>query len=295
MSNSISLVVPVYNEEYRVTKCISSILSLSIKPDEIIFVDNNSRDKSCNVIFQNFENFTVPVKLVTENKQGIPFARNRGIQEAQGEIIVFLDGDCVAPPNYIEMIKNNFQKYRVDAICGRYSLKGQDAVKASLREKEWIDIFAWNKDALIVTKLANNCGVLVSGCTAYKKSVLIALGLFDEKYIYLDDVAISEKFYRNGFRAYIDPSIKVEHYIETDEWTICKKEFNYACDLAKINKLILKKGVIFNFEEYKHVWYALKKIISGTNDKYYWYLIRIYIYRKFFLLYHGLKTGALYL
>jgi glycosyltransferase involved in cell wall biosynthesis len=110
----VSVVVPTYNEEEYIAKCLKSLLNQTDKPDRIIVVDNNSTDKTVKIIKQFPE-----IVLLHENHQGTIFARNTGFNFATGDIIARTDADTQVPKDWIKKIKENFKKdENVIAISG---------------------------------------------------------------------------------------------------------------------------------------------------------------------------------
>lgn len=108
----ISLVIPAYNEEKFIKKCLESVKKQTVKPDEVLVINNNSTDKTVNIA-KEFK-----VKIISEKQQGISFTRNRGFNEAQYEIIARCDADCILPKTWIEQIKENFKNKKIDALGG---------------------------------------------------------------------------------------------------------------------------------------------------------------------------------
>ncbi len=98
----ISIVIPVYNEEDYLPACLDAIAAQTVMPDEVIVVDNNSTDSS-----KQIASSYKFVKLVSESRQGIVFARNRGFDTARSEIIARIDADTVLPPDWIERIQKS--------------------------------------------------------------------------------------------------------------------------------------------------------------------------------------------
>ena len=95
---TVSIIVPAYNEEEKISELIESLLDLDYpnKLLEIIIVDNNSSDKTKEIIKQ------YPVKLLEENnKQSSYAARNRGIRNSKGGILAFTDADCVVKADWL--------------------------------------------------------------------------------------------------------------------------------------------------------------------------------------------------
>lgn len=108
----VSVVVPVYNEEKFIGRCLGSLIGQTVEADEIIIVDNNSIDKSSEIA-KRFR-----VKIVKEKKQGMIPARNKGFDEAKYNIIARCDADVIVPHDWIERIKKNFSKKSIDALSG---------------------------------------------------------------------------------------------------------------------------------------------------------------------------------
>lgn len=99
----VSVVIPVYNEEKYIKKCLDSLLKQVEKPDEIIVVDNNSTDKTIEMV-KKYKN----IKIIKETIQGMTPARNAGFSQAKYEIIVKCDADSTLSADWIKNIKNDF-------------------------------------------------------------------------------------------------------------------------------------------------------------------------------------------
>ncbi len=108
----ISVIVPAYNEEKYIGDCLESLQKQTVKPDEILVIDNNSTDATHSIA----EKYNVTV--LTETKQGITHARNCGLNSAQYDIIVRTDADTKVPEDWIEHIIRLFNEHNVDAITG---------------------------------------------------------------------------------------------------------------------------------------------------------------------------------
>jgi len=94
----ISVVIPVYNEERYIGRCLDSLLKQSYKNVEIIAVDDGSKDESVNIIKK------YPVILIQQNHLGPGAARNHGAERSSGDILVFVDADMEFDSRYIEKL-----------------------------------------------------------------------------------------------------------------------------------------------------------------------------------------------
>ena len=112
-SLTLSLIIPVYNEENHLGDCLESIASQTVMPDEVIVVNNNSTDRTAEIA----HTFSF-VKIIHEEKQGLTPARNRGFEEAEGEILGRLDADSVLEPDWVETARGIFKDKDIDAITG---------------------------------------------------------------------------------------------------------------------------------------------------------------------------------
>ncbi len=110
---NISVVIPAYNEERRIAYCLKSVFNQTVKPFEVIVVDNNSTDKTAEIARE------AGAKVIKEVRQGATFARNRGFDEAAGEVIARTDADTIVPRNWIETFNKHFEEdEKLDAISG---------------------------------------------------------------------------------------------------------------------------------------------------------------------------------
>lgn len=119
MSIKISVIVPIYNVDRYLPKCLSSILAQTFRDYEILLIDDGSTDNSadiCDTFASKYANVTVIHK---ENK-GPSDARNVGIENAKGEYVYFLDSDDYIIPKCIEILYNNIIKNDADLSCGSF-------------------------------------------------------------------------------------------------------------------------------------------------------------------------------
>lgn len=111
-----SVIIPAYNEVDFIYNCVKSVLKQDFPKDnfEVIVVDNNSSDKTQEIVKNNFPE----VIVIEEKRQGVNFARITGINSSRGKYIVFIDADCCAPVNWLKNIAVSFDDQEIVAVGG---------------------------------------------------------------------------------------------------------------------------------------------------------------------------------
>lgn len=114
----VSIVIPVYNNESYVEKCIRSVLEQTYRNLEIIIINDGSTDKSGEIL-QKLAEEDKRILLVTQKNAGVSAARNKGIELATGEYLTFIDGDDYVDSDYIEKLYCCACEKKADmVICG---------------------------------------------------------------------------------------------------------------------------------------------------------------------------------
>ena len=108
---TLSIVIPVYNEENHLKDCLDAIAKQTIKPLEVIVVNNNSTDNSVKIA--NSYKF---VKVLHEQRQHQVFAQTTGFNAAKGDILGRIDGDSVLPTNWTERVLSEFNNSKLAAV-----------------------------------------------------------------------------------------------------------------------------------------------------------------------------------
>lgn len=99
----VSIIIPVYNVERYIKRCIDSVLAQTMKDFELILVDDGSLDK-CGQICDEYAKCDSRINVVHKENEGVSAARNTGLDLAKGKYVVFLDSDDEVKKNYIETL-----------------------------------------------------------------------------------------------------------------------------------------------------------------------------------------------
>ena len=104
----VSIIIPLYNKEREISRTLDSVLAQSVSDFEIIVVDDGSKDKSAEIVRGYTDS---RIRFIQKENGGVSSARNRGLKEAQGEWLLFLDGDDQLMPDALETF-SKMQKKR---------------------------------------------------------------------------------------------------------------------------------------------------------------------------------------
>lgn len=127
---SVSIVIPVFNEENYIKDCLDLIAKQTVMPQEVIVVDNNCSDKTISIAK------TYPfVRVIKEPKQGVLFARNTGFNAVTTDIIGRIDADTHLPNYWVERVVESFSNNDIDAVNGPVRYYDMPIVKFGL----WLD------------------------------------------------------------------------------------------------------------------------------------------------------------
>ena len=111
----VSIIVPAYNAENYIEKCILSLTKQTLKEIEIIVVNDGSIDNTSSIL-SAIANKDSRIKIINQENKKQGAARNRGLEIAQGEYIIFVDSDDEIELNYCEELYNTAQKYNADIV-----------------------------------------------------------------------------------------------------------------------------------------------------------------------------------
>ena len=121
MLKKVSVIVPVYNAEKYLNRCIESIITQSYNNLEIILVNDGSTDNSL-LVCEEYLKKDDRIKLITQENRGAGLARNKGLQNATGKYAVFVDSDDYLHNTAIEKCVNAQNKTNADLVMfGRFN------------------------------------------------------------------------------------------------------------------------------------------------------------------------------
>jgi cellulose synthase/poly-beta-1,6-N-acetylglucosamine synthase-like glycosyltransferase len=186
---SVSVIVPVRDGESTIAACLDSILATDYPPErrEILAIDNGSSDGTASLIRSR------PVRYIREQKRGVSNARNRGIAESSGEILAFVDADCLVEPQWLTELVRPFEDPEVGSVAGDL----QHAPPTTAAERQAARMLGnWQRFAF-----TSNPAYPITANAAYRRDVLDRIGGFDPHMTRAQDVELGLRFQeRSGLR-----------------------------------------------------------------------------------------------
>jgi cellulose synthase/poly-beta-1,6-N-acetylglucosamine synthase-like glycosyltransferase len=177
---SVSIIIPCYNAENSIGECLESVINLFYPKDklEIIVVDNNSTDRSRDII-RSF-----PVIMLEEKEIQTSYAaRNKGISAAKGEWLAFTDADCVADRNWLYyLMLNHHNNEEVGCIAGQI---------LPYKPRTLTELYSARKGILDQKRLLTELKGVATANVAYRKSVFEKIGPFNANTISGGDIEMS--------------------------------------------------------------------------------------------------------
>ncbi|OMD44116.1 glycosyltransferase family 2 protein [Paenibacillus odorifer] len=172
---NLSIVVPVYNIEHYITPMFNSLLTQSEQHFEVIIVDDGSTDNTYNVIANILAlHPDLSCKVIQTENQGVSAARNRGLTEATGKYVLFLDGDDYISTDLVRTIHTHTQASAPEIICWGYSHVSEDGVTTLSYSSDYSDITGSEALTHIIVDKSLR---IWTGSIAYKRELLLHHGL----------------------------------------------------------------------------------------------------------------------
>ena len=115
----VSIILPIYNGEKYLNRCIDSIINQTYKNIELICLNDGSTDKTLSILKSYNDK---RIKIIDKKNSGVSDTRNIGIKNATGDYITFIDADDLYKENFIETMVNYIEKYNVDIVRCNYEV-----------------------------------------------------------------------------------------------------------------------------------------------------------------------------
>ncbi len=245
----VSIIVPIYNVEKYLEKCLDSIVKQTLKPIEIICVDDGSTDNSPQILAE-FAAKDSRIKVITQKNSGLPSARNVGLDRAKAKYIMFADSDDYLADNMLELLYNAIIEYQTDAaVCdvenvSDGSLAASKQISEIKKYDDWFTVFrlsdgVYNVDFDISRQFASVCWNKI-----YKADIIRQYNMrFPEKLFQEDEFWLWEYMLQ----------CKNFYFVNKKLYTYMHRKG------SQIDTLYKSSGALDILEQYKNVYNYVKK------------------------------------
>ncbi len=236
MQPLISVIIPVYNGEKFVERCIKMLEAQTYYNFEVIFVDDGSSDDT-KLLLEKYSKTDKRICFISKNNQGVSAARNDGIEKSKGEYILFVDADDYIYPEHLMMLYNNLVKYDADISVGNYYKLSIDEKSPVLHNRGVVDVYTGDEaaKAMLYRKKLNGYPVV----KMLKRDLLKNIR-FEKGVAYGEDAIFVKQVYLEARRVvyssditylYYQNPASANHSVNYDSirssWNAAQKAFGY--------------------------------------------------------------------
>ena len=252
-----SVVICTHNRKSFLLKSLASVLVQDFDPQsyELIVVDNQSTDGTAEAVenFLQLSSEKSRAKVVKEPRLGLSHARNRGLQEASGDLIIFLDDDAIAPSNWLSSMVSVFDSDpRIAVVGGKV-----DPLWPEGRAPDWIsrDLFSHFSviDWGVGTQDLASDQWLAGANIGYRRKVIVEVGGFSGKLgrkgkllLSCEESLLNFQIKKNGHRIIYNGQACVDHYVMPDRMNaswLMQRSFWQGASEAIMSRLIEDRPV----------------------------------------------------
>ena len=239
----ISVIIPFYNSDKTLKECLDSVFNNKFDDFEVIAVSDKSTDSSIDIA----KNYNCKIIELEENN-GPAFARNTGANSASGDILLFLDSDCVVKNDALINIDKIFKNKEINVIQGVYSHKPNYKSISTQYQQSFYCYFAWHE----YLSYTDN---LISMCFAIKKKIFFECNGFNTniKNATAEDDEFGYTLAEKGHKILILRELTVDHRVEYNISKFITRNFRMYADIMKTfirNKTYINK---INQKNYSNV------------------------------------------
>jgi glycosyltransferase involved in cell wall biosynthesis len=219
----ISVVIPAYNAEKTIARCVQEILNSCSQPTEIIVVDDGSSDNTEKVL----QEFSCRIKIIRQKNQGPAAARNTGAKAASGEVIVFTDSDTIPEADWLSEIRKAFTDKTIKAAAGCYNIANSNSKLSQVIQQELEQRYMRYKNFI---KFGGTYNLAVS------KNEFNKVDGFDTSYTAAsgEDNDFCYKLLKNKVKIKFLPKAKVKHFHTESPVKYLKEQYRHGYWRAKL-------------------------------------------------------------
>lgn len=223
----LSVICPIYNEEKYIAQFLESLLQQDYPKDdlEILLVDGMSKDRTREIVARYTEKYPF-IRLIDNPDKIVPYAMNRGIEAAQGEIIMRLDAHASYQPDYFSVLANGLRRLNADnvgTVC-KTDVLNKTPKTLAIREVLGNKFGVGNSTFRTGIDREQEVETVPFGC--WPREVFVKYGKYDVRLVRNQDIELNKRILRGGGKIYILPDTYCT-YLARETWSGLSKN-NYG-------------------------------------------------------------------
>ena len=272
MKYLVSIIVPIYNSEKYLKRCVDSLIAQNYSNIEIILIDDGSKDKSLEILQEYSDD---RVNILSKVNSGVSDTRNLGIKIAKGEYIVFVDSDDFVEENYVQCLIENIEKGML--VFGGLRKVSENTEGNNLNLIDEFNNLSFNKkvEYMIIKEVLNSpCNKIYLRSTLIENNIVfnknIKIGedlLFNFTYLnFIDSIKFTNQY---TYNCSIDNEQSLSREIRIDKFNDLVFVINLLCKLDKIG---VKDSLLYIKK--KNICSTYKNLIYFTGELKYNQLVK---------------------
>ena len=261
----VSVIVPIYNAEKTLRRCVDSIMEQSFKDFELILVDDGSKDQSASTCEEYAAKHTF-IKAIHKENGGVSSARNCGLRAAEGKYIVFVDADDTVGPHYLKTLMDAADE--LDICIGSMTLIYDGERSAT---PHFADMVCRNHDDMARAMLClNRQDIPISACNCLlRKDIIAEHGVwFDEEIRVCEDEDFILRYLPHAENLHLVNAANYTYYVPADTKTYNSKNGLYTSLklIEDIYALTAKESIRKQFRQ-KYLDWCTEELFYYEGDR----------------------------
>ncbi len=289
--HKVSVICPVYNEEKFIGACIESIIEQDYPQDsmEVLFIDGRSTDRTADIIRNYLKDHSF-MKLLDNPERIVPYALNKGLEIAKGEVIMRLDAHCTYPTNYISELVRYLYQLNADNVGGVWNTQPakDTAICQAIAVASSHPFGVGGSMHKIGASRIMETDTVPFGC--YKREVFNKTGLFDTDLVRNQDDEFNGRLQNLGGKIFLIPQVIINYTARDTIAKMRKMYYQYGLYKPLVNK---KLGAPATIRQFFPLVFLLGIIIGAICSFFSPLILEIYLSVLLLYVFIGVVVGSM--
>ena len=289
--HTVSIICPVYNEEKFIDRCVKSIIAQDYPVDslEVLFIDGRSTDRTRELIEKYTKDYPY-IHLLDNPQQVVPYARNKGVEESTGEVVMRIDGHCAYPTNYVSELVRYLYELDADNVGGVWNTQpaNDSAICQAIALASSHPFGVGGSMHKIGASEIMETDTVPFGC--YKREVFEKTGLFDTDLVRNQDDEVNGRLLNKGGKIFLIPQVIINYTARDSIRKMRHMYYQYGLYKPLVNK---KLGAPATIRQFFPLLFLIGLVAGGLLSIFYFWIRYAYLSVLALYLVIGLVVGSM--